>query len=169
MTTFKIQKQSVINENYQGYDLTGFSIHLDNEENCSKIVDTFIHSPFFTEDKKSDDRLNKGYLSQIFAINKIDVSNFKKMTKSETLMFLVDFLNDPSWEDDRKEFATLLDKYFEVHKTLSDKEFYILNKDWFDKDSEILNPVHWIFTYYFIIIHIDNELQTLTVTEWTYD
>jgi len=111
MTTFKVRKQIVTNETYQGYNLTEFSIENNKEENTNRIIDSFIRSAFFTGEQNSEDYIH-GHLSQVFKINKVDIDNFRKLDKADTVKFLVDFLNNPSWEDDRIEFATLLDKYF---------------------------------------------------------
>lgn len=99
------------NETYQGYNLTEFSIENNKEENTNRIIDSFIRSAFFTGEQNSEDYIH-GHLSQVFKINKVDIDNFRKLDKADTVKFLVDFLNNPSWEDDRIEFATLLDKYF---------------------------------------------------------
>lgn len=72
--------------------------------------------------------------------------------------------------EDRKEFAKLLDKYLEIHDQLPDADFYVINKDWFDKDSKkVLEPENWLYTFYFLIIYIHKNLQTLMLIEWTYD
>lgn len=174
MTTFEIKKHIEIAEGYQGFNLTEFFFTTDINDTTDQIVETFIRSTHFTFDSLRDvvknDTENKGYLRQAFVIDEINIEDFKKFDKSETKKFLIDFLNEPDWGEDRNEFAKLLDKYLEIHNQLPDANFYVINKDWFDKDSKkVLEPENWIYTFYFIIIYIENNLQTLIVTEWTYD
>ena len=113
---------------------------------------------------------DKGYLGQAFNIEKVGINDFKKFDKTATTKFLVDLLNEPVWEDDRDDFIKLLDIYFQVHKLLKDREFYVISKNWFDlKDEKLLEPQSWCYTYYFLIIYLDRVGKTLTLTEWTYD
>ena len=113
---------------------------------------------------------NKPYLRQAFDTDRINISDFKKKSKKETAEFLYDFINQPDWGDDRNEFAKLLDKYFEIHNQFRDNDFYIISKDWFDKgDDRVIEPESWVYSYYFLIISVDRNLNLLTLTEWTYD
>jgi hypothetical protein len=173
MTTYETKRHIEIDESYQGINLTEFAIKVDEQMDNDHIVDTFIRSKQFSFDSLRDcvkAEPDKGYLRQAFNIDKIEISDFKKTDKQGVSKFLFDFLNEPDWGEDRSEFAKLLDRYFEIHNEFGNNEFYILSKDWFDKEDErVMEPESWVYTYYFLIISIDRKSNLLTLTEWTYD
>jgi len=173
MTTFETKRHIEIDENYQGINLTEFDINVDEQMDNEKIVDTFIKSKQFSFDSLRDRVKNepeKGYLRQVFNVEKVKISDFKKTDKQGVSKFLFDFINEPDWGDDRSDFAKLLDRYFEIHNTLEESDFYIISKDWFDKDNEkVIEPESWVYTYYFLIISVDRNSNILTLSEWTYD
>ena len=173
MTTFETKRHIKIDENYQGVNLTEFTINVDEQMDNEKIVDTFIKSKQFSFDSLRDrvkTEPEKGYLRQVFNVEKVKISDFKKADKQGVSKFLFDFINEPDWGDDRSDFAKLLDRYFEIHNTLAESDFYIISKDWFDKDNEkVIEPESWVYTYYFLIISVDRNSNILTLSEWTYD
>lgn len=173
MTTIDTKRHIEINEGYQGINLTEFTIGVDELISNDQIVDTFILSKKFSFDSLRDcikAEPDKGYLRQAFDVDKIKITDFKKTDKQGVSKFLFDFFNEPDWGDDRNEFAKLLDRYFEIHNEFGDNEFYILSKDWFDKEDEkLIEPESWVYTYYFLIISVDRKSNLLTLTEWTYD
>lgn len=173
MTTFKTNRLIEINEGYQGINLTEFAIWVEEQISNDQIIKTFICSKNYSFDSLRDcvkAEPVKGYLRLAFDVDKIKITDFKKTDKQGVSKFLIDFLNEPDWGDDRNEFAKLLDRYFEIHNEFGDNEFYILSKDWFDKEDErVIEPESWVYTYYFLIISIDRKLNLLTFTEWTYD
>ena len=162
-----------MDESYQGINLTEFAIGFDEQISNDQIVDTFIRSKPYSYDSLRDcvkAKPDKGYLRQAFNIEKIRVKDFKKTDKQGVSKFLTDFLNEPDWGDDRNEFDKLLDRYLEIHNEFGDSEFYILSKDWFDKEDErVFQPENRVYAYYFLIISIDRKSKSLTLTEWTYD
>ncbi len=108
--------------------------------------------------------------ARAFNIDRIKISDFKKLNKEETTKFLFDFLNEKDWGDDKNEFATLLNKYFEIHEQFDNNDFYVISKDWFDRDDEkVIEPESWCYIYYFLIISVDRNSNLLTSTEWQYD
>jgi hypothetical protein len=174
MTTFETKRHIEIDENYQGINLTEFSIIADNDTVNEQILESFIRSTSFTVDSLREviknNTENKPYLKRAFDIDRINVTDFKKKSKDETVSFLYDFINQPDWGDDRNEFAKLLDRYFEIHKQFGDNDFYIISKDWFDKgDERVIEQESWAYSFYFLIISVDRSLNLLTLTEWTYD
>ncbi|MEO9258264.1 MAG: hypothetical protein ABI207_07775 [Crocinitomicaceae bacterium] len=174
MTTFEIKQHIEIDEDYQGISLTEFSIMTDKQTENKDIIESFIHSTSFTVDSLREvvkiDTENKPYLQCSFDIDKINIDDFKRKSKDETVEFLYDFLNQPDWGDDKNEFLKLLDKYFEIHNKFGDIDFYIISKDWFNIDDQrLIKPESWVYSYYFLIISIDRNLNLLTLTEWTYE
>jgi hypothetical protein len=173
MTAFEAKQHIIINENYQGINLTEFTLKVDEQMDNDKIVDTFIQSRQFSSDNLQDHtkaKPYKCYLDYVFDIKKITISDFKKTNKQGVSKFLFDFINEPDWGDDRNEFAKLLDKYFEIHNIFADCDFYIISKDWFKKDNEkVIETANWIYIYYFLIISIDRKLNLLRLSEWIYD
>lgn len=173
MTTINTKRHIEINEGYQGINLTEFSIVVDELISNDQIVDTFFHSKNFSFDSLREcvkEQPDKGYLRQAFDVGKIKITDFKKTDKQGVSNFLLDFLNEPDWGDDKNEFAKLLDRYFEIHNEFGDNEFYILSKDWFDKEDErVIETESWVYSYYFLIISVDRKSNLLNLTEWTYD
>ena len=174
MITFEVKRHIEINENYQGFSLTEFSFELNEKVTNDSVVDAFIHSKHFTSESLRDvvkhNPESKPYLRQAFDVEQIKIDDFKKLDKVATTKFLVDFLNEPDWGEDRSEFAKLLDKYLEIQTPLSDEDYYVISIDWFDKgDKRVLEPEDWIYSYYFLIIHTDRKSNTLILTEWSYD
>ncbi len=173
MKTIDYKRHIEINEGYQGINLTEFAIGVDEPIISDQIVETFIRSKQFLFDSLRNcvkAEPHKGYLRQAFDVNKIKITDFKKTDKQGVSKFLFDFINEPDWGEDRNEFAKLLDRYFEIHNEFGDNEFYILSKDWFEKEDErVIEPENWVYTYYFLIISVDRESNLLTLTEWTYD
>ena len=173
MTTFETKRHIEIDENYQGVNLTEFGFSADKHLDNDQIVDTFIRTKNFCYNSLRDcikKEPDKGFLRRAFDIDKIKISDFKKTDKQGISKFLTDFSNEPDWGDDRDDFEKLLDRYFEIDREFANNEFYILSKDWFDKDDErLIEPESWCYTYYFLIISVDRNSKTLTLTEWTYD
>ena len=173
MTTFETKRHVKVDESYQGFNLTEFTIEGAEQIDNEQIVDTFLRTKHFSYDSLRDcikKEPEKGYLRQAFDIERIKISDFKKTDKKGIIKFLSEFINEPDWGDDRNEFAKLVDRYLEIYNDLSENEFYMLSKDWFDKDDErLIKPESWCYTYYFLIISVNRNTRTLTLTEWTYD
>ena len=173
MTTFEIKQHIEIDENCQGINLTKFDINLDEQIDNDKVVDTFIRTRHFTYDSLLDcikANPDGGYLGQAFNIENVKMFDFRKTDKMGVSKFLFDFINESDWGDDRNDFAKLLDEYFEIHNTLEDGDFYIISKDWLDKDDEkFIEPWSWVYSYYFLIISVNNNSTVLTISEWTYE
>ena len=153
--------------------MTEFSFTVTDEPNNDLLVDNFMRSKQFSYGSLRDcvkKEPEKGYLRRAFNIDRIKVTDFKKTDKEGTSKFLFNFVNEPNWGDDRNEFVKLLDRYFEIHSEFGNNDFYILSKDWFDKDDErLIEPESWCYMYYFLIISVDRKSNLLTLTEWTYD
>jgi len=173
MTTFETKRHIEIDESYQGINLTEFTIGVDEQIDNDHIVDTFIRSKQFSFDSLRDcikAEPDKGYLKRAFDIDKVRIADFRKTDKDGASKFLLDFVNEPDWGDDRNEFTKLLDRYFEIQEQFGHSDFYVISKDWFDKDDEkLIEPESWCYTYYFLIISVDRSSNLLTLTEWTYD
>ena len=104
MTAFKIIRHRETFEGYQGCNLTEFKFHADDIIAADQVVDTFLHSDSFKYDSLLDAikrEPNKGYLGRAFDIDKITIADFKQLEKTGVINFLVDFLNEPDWGDDK--------------------------------------------------------------------
>ncbi|WP_416439932.1 hypothetical protein [Phnomibacter sp. MR] len=173
MITFNTKRHIEIIEGNQGINLTEFAIGVGELISNDQIIELFIHSKQFSFDSLRDCvkvEPEMGYLRQAFDINKIKIYDFKKTDKHGLSKFLLDYINEPDWGDDINEFTLLVSRYFEIHSQLGDNEFYILSKDWFNKEDErLIEPESWAYTYYFLIISLDRKSNLLTLAEWTYD
>lgn len=173
MITFANKRHVEFKVNDQVTLLAEFTCAADKEISNDQILETFIRSNSFVIDRLPEGVKNEPdrfYLKRAFDFEKIKISDFRKYSKEGTAKFLVDFINDPDWGDDRNDFAKLLDNYFEIHAQIETNNFYIISKDWFNIVAEKSNePESWAFMYYFLIISIDRNSNELILTEWNYD
>lgn len=170
MVTFTIKRHIEIDENYQGINLTEFSIKADDGMNNDQIADTFIQSTHYSveslRDIIKDNGENIPYLRRAFNIDKINIADLKKLSQEKITKYLLDYINEPDWGEDRNEFAKLLDKYFEIHNELEDNFFYLISKDWFNKgDERVIEPENSVYIYYFLIVYLDKNSKILILTE----
>jgi hypothetical protein len=157
---------------YQCVRLTECTIDADETASSDDLVDAWLHSkenPFDELQDAATPTAHKMDLRQVFDLDQVQVSDFKKTDKQGVVRFLIDFINDPEWGEDRDDFAKLLDRYFNEHHSLKGNECYILSKDWFEENDGRLIEPNWIFTYYIVILYLDRKSRTLLVTEWIYD
>lgn len=173
MTTFETKRHIEIDESYQGINLTEFVFKVDEQMDNDQIVDTFVRSRQFSVDSVRDcvkAEPDKGYLRQVFNVGRIKITDFNKTNKQGVSKFLIDFLNAPDWGDDKNDYEKLLDRYLEIHNGFIENDFYIISKDWFEKEAEkVIEPESWVYAYYFLIISVDRNSNVLTLSEWTYD
>jgi hypothetical protein len=175
MPTFKLNSQKEINEDYQGINISQFTY--SNAENVSEefLIDLFFHSKSFTEESIREiiknDTENRPFLRQAFEIDLIKMDDFKQTDKNKIIEFLNDYGNTNDWGDtDGDNFIKLKDKFLEFLTNVKSNNFYLISKEWFDENSEkVREPENWIYSYYFLIIWIDEIDKILTVSEWTYD
>lgn len=174
MLTCEVKRHVEVYENFQGFKLTEFGYSITEDLPSEATAGLFIRSQYFKFDCLPDcvknDQDNRDYLRQAFDTDRISINDFKRFDKSGALKFLIDFLNDPDWADDKKHFASLLDKYLTHFEQLQDADFFIISKEWFEQgDKRVLDTEYWIYNYYFLILYIDKDSNTLQLTEWSYD
>src|ERR1700761_8880794 len=125
-------------------------------------VNDLIHSEEFTQYcfpfkvKKSWGERNQ-FLKRAFDLNKLDVSNFKMFNKEELLQFFDIYAASDTWKDDKEKFASLMYEFKEMFKNETANQFFLIGKEWFDKDSALLSEDSEFFIYYFILIWFDTE------------
>jgi len=175
MTTFELIRHLEIDEAFQGINLTEFHYSNENPLPNYQLLDSFIHSKHFTSDSLRDvvtnDTGNRSFLRQAFENLAINFNDFKELTKEEVIKLLTDFSLENDWGDtDLGDFMILKDNFIDLTKDVEAETFYLINKDWFDKtDNRVRQPEGEIFIYYFLILWIDKQKKTLTITEWTYN
>jgi len=173
MITFEITKHIEMDEENQGINLTEFSVTTDDQSGSDEMVEVFIRSSSFAYDSLRDcikQEPAKGYLRRAFHFDRVSLADFRKTDKEGAWQFLIDFSNEPDWSIDRPVFIKQLARYRTVHNQMSDGDFYILSKDWFDADDERLaEPERSCYIYYFLIISVDRGSGALILLEWTYD
>ena len=171
---FSIVRHIEINEGDQGINLTEFSFMPIGEMGDDKLIKAFLDSDAYRIDSLRDlvknNKENGAYLRRAFDMDKVKIPDFRKTGKGGVSEFLEAFLQEPDWRTDRDDFEQLLARYSEVNGQLEETDFYILSKDWFDKDDErLIEPESWVYVYYFLIISVDATKGLLTFMEWTYD
>ncbi|WP_218620359.1 hypothetical protein [Flavobacterium sp. I3-2] len=166
---FELKNHIEINENYQGISFTEFELNFMAYIFNNKITDTFIRSNEFIYHSLKNcikEEPDKGYLKRAFDFKKIKSRDFKKRNKEGTSKFLAEFENESDWGDDKNEFAKLVDKYFEIQNKFNEIDFYILSKDWFNKqDKRLIEPESSIYLYYFLILSINRKSNRLMTNE----
>jgi len=173
LMNFRKKRHIEFDSNFQGLNLTEFSFEIEDDTNNNQIVDSFLRSEYYTYDCLRDcikKEPNKGYLRSALNINNIEISDFRKYDKEKTIKFLVDYLNEPDWEEDKQDFIKLIDYFIEIINQSGNVDFYIISKDWFEhSDEKLIKFEYSVYIYYFLIILINKNSNSLTLTEWTYD
>ncbi len=168
-------KQVQITEEFQGILLTVFSIKDNFELADNLVIDKFLKSNFFSFDclpekvkqNKKNPEIN---LRQLFDNQKISVEDFQEINENEIGNFFINYSNENDWGEDKKEFKILAEKLKAILKDYPSDKFYLISKDWFDKDSDKMrNPESWIYLYYFLVIWFDKEKKSIIVCELSYD
>lgn len=171
MKTFTIKKHIEISENYQGINITEFLFSENNSSNENLLL-AFIKSRSFTHEsipivvKKN---LESAYLRQAFKSDLLNIEDFKILNKKSLKEYLIDFLNSEDWGDDRNDFEVLLNKFFKALENVKTNSFYVIDIDWFKESGKVNDPESWIYIYYFLIFWIENDMETISVAEWSYD
>lgn len=173
MPEFKLKAQEEIDKNYQGINLSEFTYSDAEDFSKEEVLDFFLHSKSFTVESRRERIKNHTgsikYLSQAFEIDLVKISDFKKVDKNGVVRFLNEYVED--WTTtDRDDFLIIQNKFIEFLNNVQSNCFYLVDKDWFDqKDKRLREPESWIYDYYFLIVWLDENRKTLTVSEWTYD
>jgi hypothetical protein len=174
MPAFNLNSQKEIDEGYQGINISEFTY--SNDENLSEenLVDLFVHSVSFTEESRRESIKNHSggiaFLRRAFEIDLVKMDDFKQTDKNGLVKFLNDYAEEDNWEKDKDDFKKIKDRFFGFLENGLSKNFYIISKEWFDQnDKRLREPESWIYTYYFLIVWIDELRKTVTVSEWTYD
>ncbi len=167
---------------YQCFFLTEFSFETTDEVNEDHVLEDFLKSDALKYDTLSNIQKHNpekaGFLRKAFDFDLTGVSDFQKIDKEQTEKFLIDLRNEPDWGEDLKDFKKLLKKYFRIHKKLSGNFFYVINRDWFyditngacdECDERLHNPECWVYTLYFMIIHVDMLQKEIMFVEWFSD
>ncbi len=137
---FELQKHQKIHEGFQQIKLMDFSFSLPS--NMSNDIDLLDIVKSLTEDLSIKRRLD---------IELLHADDFKKLTKGEISEFLVGFINEPDWGDDRNDFARLLDSYFPIHSQLHEAPFYVIDQKWFQKVDNRVENAYSVYIYCFLI------------------
>lgn len=174
MPTFKLNFQNEIDKDFQGINISEFKYSNAEYHSEENLIDSFVHSESFTEESRREIIKNhKGaipFLRQSFEIDLVKMDDFKQVDKNGLIKFLNDYSEVDDWETDRDNFIDIKDRFFEILENVQSKNFYKISKEWFDQnDKRLRQEESWIYTYYFLIIWIDEFKKTLTVSEWTYD
>jgi hypothetical protein len=171
MKIFDIKNHIEIGENYQGMNFTEFSFSKANFSNESLLLE-FIKSRSFTHESLQNvvkEDLDSKYLRQAFDSDLLEIKDFKILDKKSLEKYLIDYSKSEDWSDDKKDFEILLMKFFKILQDVKADSFYMIDKDWFKESEKLRDPENWIYTYYFLIFWIDNNLKTISVAEWSYD
>src|SRR5690348_10707452 len=152
--TFWGQKEFEVN--YQTFFWYLFLIDEVSEDVTTSLTD-FLHSKHFKEEAQSFlVKKSKGDrhipIGRPFDEENLFIELFKKFNKAEMQTFFLNY-SEPNREYEGKtEFIFLMNNFFDWLKKESTNEYYIISKEWFNKDDRVLNDISELYTYYFIII-----------------
>lgn len=175
MPKFELKSQREINEVYQGVTISEFALTVSKGLIERKLIDYFIHSFSFTEESPSERIKNYtgdiGFLGPAFEIDLLEISDFKQAGKIGVSKFLNDYVEENNWGDtDGDDFVNIKTKYIDFLSNVDASSFYIISKEWFEENHKLLRePENWCYMYYFLIIWVDENNMSLTVSEWKYD
>lgn len=184
MINLSRESQEYIDSNYQGITINEFSYsqNLINEENT---VIEFINTDYFNIDCKRDYIKQKSfeeqlqYLKPSFNLDKLTITDFRKISLTEFYEFFEGYANE-NWEEDGEDFKTIwTDLKRRIDKSYNRYNFYLISKEWFEKPEDRLNPEnpdyrlrtpeYWIYGYYFLIIAINSKENRLIEIDMFYD
>ena len=148
---------------------------IDYPIEVATFLEDFLHSKYFKEDclpliVKRDVEHKHNFLKRVFNEDKLSIKDFKIMSKVKLLQFFDEYSKEESWRDDRNDFVRLNKKFDDFLMKETCDTYFLLSKEWFPKNSIILDQFSVdIYIYYFLIIWIDEKEKLLTVCEWKYD
>ena len=176
MLELEIGKHEEVGIEYQGYNLTEFTILKISEHSEAQIILEFLNSKYFLEDcrpdiVKKDIHKNEGFLRPAFITENLSIDDLKKLSKTQIVAFLNQFGATTDWgTSDGKDFEVLKDTFIDVINQNDTDNFYLINMDWFKNN---LLKVHefesWCYVYYFLFFWINDKKTNFTLCEWAYD
>jgi hypothetical protein len=134
----------------------------------------FVHSESFKESVRPEivkqaKSENHRFLESAFNLSNLEVTDFRALKKEDLIRFFHDYAQLNDWGEDRAGFIDVMDKFDDLIEKESSDKFFLLSKEWFDKDDRVLSQDSWVYTYYFLIIWIDIDRKIANVCEWIYD
>ncbi|PWU02601.1 MAG: hypothetical protein C5B52_05115 [Bacteroidetes bacterium] len=140
----------------------------------NELIDTFLNSKYYREDcnisaSQANKTNNNLFAGHAFDDKLINLEYFRKIKKVELIDFFNEYQSETNWGKDHADFVKIWNKFkqFIVHETVS--EFYLISKEWFEKGDPILAEISMVYTYYFLIIWLDETTQKIKLVEWKYD
>lgn len=173
MLEFALKSQECIDSDYQGVCITEFTVLKADSLSKDEVVAQFIKSSAFSRDSLREvikQNPDGGYLKGAFELDKISINDFRKFSKEQIAEYLKDLENE-DWESDKIHFTIIKNKFLSALQTVKIDSFYVIDKNWFEQDNSKVRGEYeyWVYIYYFIILWIDSNNSTLTISVWTYD
>ena len=174
MLDYNIKRHIEIDEQYQGVNITEFFYSDTSNYSNQDIINNFLHSNHIENDCiRNYIKINTKkdqFLKGAFELTELFENDFTKSSKVEVEQFLFGVLSEPDWHEDIEDFRKILTRFINFLNELDANDFYIISKDWFeDSKSKKIRPESWVYTYYFIILWIDDKTKTIGYSEWEYD
>ncbi len=179
MTTFKIITRTETSSDYMGYSINEYRpTPIGEHEN---IISAFLTPENFKHDdfhliKRLDKNKKQGYLDHALNVKQINISDFKKFNKTQTIEFLDKEIEKKSNRENVINSRYLLDKLI-LHLSNSQTDtFYLISKHFFDTtldplkydDNHKLTYEGVIYEPYILIIWFDQN-DILNVCEYLAD
>ncbi|MCU0417664.1 MAG: hypothetical protein MUE33_10825 [Cytophagaceae bacterium] len=179
------EHQECIDSNYQGVTLNTFlsSEALVNE---GETIIEFINSDYFKIDCKRDFVKLKSpekqfkYLKPSFNLDKLNISDFRKVSLKEFCDYFEDYANGEWGDFDQEDFLNnWKDLKERISKLDNSYNLYFISKEWFEKSEDKLNPENadtrlrtpefYIYIYYFLCIAVSINENRLIEFEIFYE
>ena len=137
-----------------------------------KVIGNFLHSDNFRDFcspfiVKKYGRENNRFLQGAFNQAALEISDFKIFRKEELVKFFDDYSNTNDWGEDRAAFVAVMSDFNEFLRKEGCDSFFLISKDWFKRGDRLLSLDSEFYSYYFLIIWLDN--RTINICEWSYD
>jgi len=157
----------------------GFSINIYDVIGSYKFVDLLQMEELFDVDiqlpQVREDIKMKGkkslYLRGLFNSKKLSIKDFKLIQDKGIYYYLEGFSDsEEEWGKDKIIFKSLLSKFTDITKD-SLSECYLINKEWFNANSNKVKAREFaLYDFYFIILWIDKKDNSkLYISEWFSD
>ena len=147
---------------------------VDNFSASDKSFDDFLSSdsfglfcqPFIKKRARSQ---NVRFLESAFNQKALEISKFKKLAPEDLLNFLNDYAKAGDWGCDRADFVAIQDEFGKLLKKETAPFVFLINKEWFKKEDNLLSADAEIYVYFLLFIWFDADSGILNVCQLSHD
>ena len=167
---YKLTHRYFMNQESHCFTINEFDIQgeFDFEKLLGSNIFDYEIQPDYVKNSQDD---KYGYLRGLFKSRKLEIVDFKYIKAKGIYYYLEGFSDcEEEWGEDKPLFKILLEQFKEISKSNLNGSF-LINKEWFDKDSKkVKEREYLLYDYYFIIVWVDRkEKSKFYISEWFSD